>query len=239
MKNTIIKLAALASLAMFYLTSSHALVLDFYSVSGIDTPEKRTQMIEGFEKFKNSAESGGAKWMDFTLQMKIKGDNYNEQMLFGVVYENYQDMLDTNALFAMNSKWFDDNFNIDTDNVINAVMETPPGADIEYEKASVGNTNWFVMLEVTDFLNFLNRVQQLPALMDENGTKGDLGILSCSICPASLGKTTHMMFLSNDTMADMGADLDNFDLDSQIWFYRNIRPFVEQVDAGMNMVIAN
>ena len=79
----------------------------------------------------------------------------------------------------------------------------------------------------------------MPDKMAESGIEGQLGLVSCSICPASMGETTHMMFLSNDTMADMGADLDNFDLDSQIWFYRNIRPFVEQVDAGMNMVIAN
>ena len=45
---------------MFSITSSNALVFDLYAVSGVNTPEKRAGMIEGFENFKNLAENGGA-----------------------------------------------------------------------------------------------------------------------------------------------------------------------------------
>ena len=239
MNKTIIKLMTLISLFIFSTTTSHALVLDLYAVSGVNTPEKRAGMIEGFENFKNLAENGGASWMDFTLSMKIKGDGYNETMLFAAVYENNSEMMKTNALFASNQPWFDNNFNIDTDQVVNAVFQSPPGVDVDYESAEVGRTLWYGLINVTDFLNFVNRFPQMPEKMAESGIDGQLGLVSCSICPASMGETTHMMFLSNDTLEGMGNDLDSFDFAMQRWFYSNIRPFVEQVDTGMNMVIAN
>ena len=72
-------------------------------------------------------------------------------------------------------------------------------------------------------------IVQMPEKMAESGIDGQLGLVSCSICPASMGETTHMMFLSNDTLEGMGNDLDSFDFAMQRWFYSNIRPFVDQV----------
>ena len=97
MKKTVVKLTTLITLFIFSISTSHALVLDLYAVSGVNTPEKRAGMIEGFENFKNLAENGGASWMDFTLSMKIKGDGYNETLLFAAVYENNSEMMKTNA----------------------------------------------------------------------------------------------------------------------------------------------
>ena len=145
----------------------------------------------------------------------------------------------TNAMFAANQPWFDENFNIATDQVVNAVFETPPGANVEYDGAEVGNTLWYGLINVTDFLNFVNRFPQMPEVMNESGIEGQLGLVSCTICPASMGDTTHMMFLASDSLEEMGNDMDSFDFNMQRWFYSNIRPFVEQVDTGMNMVIAN
>mgnify|MGYP001158526483 FL=1 len=239
MKNLIAKIIIIFAFFMLSITSSKALVLDLYSVSGVNSPEKRAEMVAGYEKFKNLAEAGGAGWLDFTLSMKIKGDGYNETVLFAAVYENNTEMMKTNSLFATNQPWFDENFNIDTDQVVNAVFETPPGADVDYDPAEVGRTLWYGLINVTDFLNFVNRFPQMPEKMAESGIEGQLGLLSCSICPASMGDTTHMMFLAADSLEDMGNDMDSFDFNMQRWFYSNIRPFVEQVDTGMNMVIAN
>jgi len=238
--NKILKcIGLLVSASLFLISTSQALVLDLYSVSGVNTPEKRAQMVEGFENFKNLANNGGAMWMDFTLSMKIKGDGYNETILFAAIYENHKEMMMTNAMFAANQPWFDENFNIATDQVVNAVFETPPGANVEYDGAEIGNTLWYGLINVTDFLNFVNRFPQMPEVMNESGIEGQLGLVSCTICPASMGDTTHMMFLASDSLEAMGNDLDNFDFNMQRWFYSNIRPFVEQVDTGMNMVIAN
>ena len=59
------------------------------------------------------------------------------------------------------------------------------------------------------------------------------------MCIRDRDETTHMMFLAADSLEEMGDDMDSFDFNMQRWFYSNIRPFVEQVDTGMNMVIAN
>jgi hypothetical protein len=48
-----------------------------------------------------------------------------------------------------------------------------------------------------------------------------------------------MMFLTNESATAMGEDLDALGIDEAIWFYRNVRPFAEQIDVGMNSVIAN
>jgi|TARA_B100001741_G_C16471769_1_gene560424 hypothetical protein len=239
MKNFIAKIVIILAFIGLSMTSSKALVLDLYSVSGVNTPEKRAEMVAGYEKFKTLAEAGGAEWIDFTLSMKIKGDGYNETMLFAAIYENNSKMMKTNGLFATNQPWFDENFDIDTDQVVNAVFETPPGADVNYEPAEVGNTLWYGLINVTDFLNFVNRFPQMPEKMSESGIDGQLGLVSCTICPASMDETTHMMFLAADSLEEMGDDMDSFDFNMQRWFYSNIRPFVEQVDTGMNMVIAN
>ena len=55
MKKTVVKLTTLITLFIFSISTSHALVLDLYAVSGVNTPEKRAGMIEGFENFKNLA----------------------------------------------------------------------------------------------------------------------------------------------------------------------------------------
>ena len=59
------------------------------------------------------------------------------------------------------------------------------------------------------------------------------------MCIRDRGDTTHMMFLTNESATAMGEDLDALGIDEAIWFYRNVRPFAEQIDVGMNSVIAN
>ena len=56
----------------FSITTSKALVLDVYTIDGVDTQAKRAQMVEGFNSFKENAVNGGAKWIDFTLNVKIR-----------------------------------------------------------------------------------------------------------------------------------------------------------------------
>ena len=54
MKNSIAKIIIIFAFFMLSITSSKALVLDLYSVSGVNSPEKRAEMVAGYEKFKNT-----------------------------------------------------------------------------------------------------------------------------------------------------------------------------------------
>ena len=39
-------------------------------------------MVEGFNSFKENAVNGGAKWIDFTLNVKIRGGIENSYLQF-------------------------------------------------------------------------------------------------------------------------------------------------------------
>ena len=238
MKKIIKQLLIALTFIGFSITASKALVLDVYTIDGVDTQAKRAQMVEGFNSFKENAVNGGAKWIDFTLNVKIRGDGYREQFTFAVIYENASDMMETHEIFAANQQWFDP-FEFDAESARNAIFETPPGVDIDYQPAQLGQTLWYSFINVTDLLNFLNRAPQIAGVLEDAGMKGQFGILNCTLCPASLGDTTHMMFLTNESATTMGEDLDALGIDEAIWFYRNVRPFAEQIDVGMNSVIAN
>ena len=49
MKNSIAKIIIIFAFFMLSITSSKALVLDLYSVSGVNSPEKRAEMVAGYE----------------------------------------------------------------------------------------------------------------------------------------------------------------------------------------------
>ena len=215
----------------FSITSSKAWIADVYTVEGMDAQT----LSEATEAFKEKALAAGAKMKNIRSASKIRGDGNGELTTVLVYYETFEDMMHDVTLNAQNpdllaSTYGEVNQNARTDNFVMANDSPMP------EGGGPGQAVAYAMIEVTSGINFLLNMPKFQDIMKEAGAKVVVDSMNCAMCGESILPANAMVYFAAANAQDMGEAMDIFSSNEiQRWFFANMAPHVNVIDAGMNI----
>ena len=215
----------------FSITSSKAWIADVYTVEGMDAQT----LSEATQAFKEKALAAGAKMKNIRSASKIRGDGNGELTTVLVYYETFEDMMHDVTLNAQNpdllaSTYGEVNQNARTDNFVMANDSPMP------EGGGPGQAVAYAMIEVTSGINFLLNMPKFQDIMKEAGAKVVVDSMNCAMCGESILPANAMVYFAAANAQDMGEAMDIFSSNEiQRWFFANMAPHVNVIDAGMNI----
>ena len=215
----------------FSITSSKAWIADVYTVEGMDAQT----LSEATQAFKEKALAAGAKMKNIRSASKIRGDGNGELTTVLVYYETFEDMMHDVTLNAQNpdllaSTYGEVNQNARTDNFVMANDSPMP------EGGGPGQAVAYAMIEVTSGINFLLNMPKFQDIMKEAGAKVVVDSMNCAMCGESILPANAMVYFAAANAQDMGEAMDIFSSSEiQRWFFANMAPHVNVIDAGMNI----
>ena len=215
----------------FSITSSKAWIADVYTVEGMDAQT----LSEATQAFKEKALAAGAKMKNIRSASKIRGDGNGELTTVLVYYETFEDMMYDVTLNAQNpdllaSTYGEVNQNARTDNFVMANDSPMP------EGGGPGQAVAYAMIEVTSGINFLLNMPKFQDIMKEAGAKVVVDSMNCAMCGESILPANAMVYFAAANAQDMGEAMDIFSSSEiQRWFFANMAPHVNVIDAGMNI----
>ena len=224
-------LFAIVMVFAFSITSSKAWIADVYTVEGMDAQT----LSEATEAFKEKALAAGAKMKNIRSASKIRGDGNGELTTVLVYYETFEDMMHDVTLNAQNpdllaSTYGEVNQNARTDNFVMANDSPMP------EGGGPGQAVAYAMIEVTSGINFLLNMPKFQDIMKEAGAKVVVDSMNCAMCGESILPANAMVYFAAANAQDMGEAMDIFSSNEiQRWFFANMAPHVNVIDAGMNI----
>ena len=215
----------------FSMTSSKAWIADVYSVEGMDAQT----LSEATQAYKEKALAAGAKMKNIRSASKIRGDGNGELTTVLVYYETFEDMMHDITLNAQNPEIFTSTYgevNQDarSDSFIMANNSPMP------EGGGPGQAVAYAMVEVTSGINFLLNMPKFREIMQEAGAKIIVDSMNCAMCGESVLPANAMIYFAAANPQDMGEAMDIFSSNEiQRWFFANMAPHVNVIDAGMNI----
>ena len=224
-------LFAIVMVFAFSITSSKAWIADVYTVEGMDAQT----LSEATQAFKEKALAAGAKMKNIRSASKIRGDGNGELTTVLVYYETFEDMMHDVTLNAQNpdllaSTYGEVNQNARTDNFVMANDSPMP------EGGGPGQAVAYAMIEVTSGINFLLNMPKFQDIMKEAGAKVVVDSMNCAMCGESILPANAMVYFAAANAQDMGEAMDIFSSSEiQRWFFANMAPHVNVIDAGMNI----
>ena len=224
-------LFAIVMVFAFSITSSKAWIADVYTVEGMDAQT----LSEATQAFKEKALAAGAKMKNIRSASKIRGDGNGELTTVLVYYETFEDMMHDVTLNAQNpdllaSTYGEVNQNARTDNFVMANDSPMP------EGGGPGQAVAYAMIEVTSGINFLLNMPKFQDIMREAGAKVVVDSMNCAMCGESILPANAMVYFAAANAQDMGEAMDIFSSNEiQRWFFANMAPHVNVIDAGMNI----
>jgi len=224
-------LFAIVMVFAFSITSSKAWIADVYTVEGMDAQT----LSEATQAFKEKALAAGAKMKNIRSASKIRGDGNGELTTVLVYYETFEDMMHDVTLNAQNpdllaSTYGEVNQNARTDNFVMANDSPMP------EGGGPGQAVAYAMIEVTSGINFLLNMPKFQDIMKEAGAKVVVDSMNCAMCGESILPANAMVYFAAANAQDMGEAMDIFSSNEiQRWFFANMAPHVNVIDAGMNI----
>ena len=215
----------------FSITSSKAWIADVYNVEGMDAQT----LSEATQAYKEKALAAGAKMKNIRSASKIRGDGNGELTTVLVYYETFEDMMHDVTLNIQNpdllaSTYGEVNQNARTDSFIMANDSPMP------EGGGPGQAVAYAMVEVTSGINFLLNMPKFREIMQEAGAKIIVDSMNCAMCGESVLPANAMIYFAAANPQDMGEAMDIFSSNEiQRWFFANMAPHVNVIDAGMNI----
>ena len=215
----------------FSMTSSKAWIADVYTVEGMDAQT----LSEATQAYKEKALAAGAKMKNIRSASKIRGDGNGELTTVLVYYETFEDMMHDVTLNIQNpdllaSTYGEVNQNARTDSFIMANDSPMP------EGGGPGQAVAYAMVEVTSGINFLLNMPKFREIMQEAGAKIIVDSMNCAMCGESVLPANAMIYFAAANPQDMGEAMDIFSSNEiQRWFFANMAPHVNVIDAGMNI----
>ena len=215
----------------FSITSSKAWIADVYTVEGMDAQT----LSEATQAYKEKALAAGAKMKNIRSASKVRGDGNGELTTVLVYYETFEDMMHDITLNAQNPEIFTSTYgevNQDarSDSFIMANNSPMP------EGGGPGQAVAYAMVEVTSGINFLLNMPKFQKIMQEAGAKVIVDSMNCAMCGESVLPANAMVYFAAANAQDMGEAMDIFSSNEiQRWFFANMAPHVNVIDAGMNI----
>ena len=215
----------------FSITSSKAWIADVYTVEGMDAQT----LSEATQAYKEKALAAGAKMKNIRSASKVRGDGNGELTTVLVYYETFEDMMHDITLNAQNPEIFTSTYgevNQDarSDSFIMANNSPMP------EGGGPGQAVAYAMVEVTSGINFLLNMPKFQEIMQEAGAKVIVDSMNCAMCGESVLPANAMVYFAAANAQDMGEAMDIFSSNEiQRWFFANMAPHVNVIDAGMNI----
>ena len=215
----------------FSITPSKAWIADVYTVEGMDAQT----LSEATQAYKEKALAAGAKMKNIRSASKIRGDGNGELTTVLVYYETFEDMMHDVTLNIQNpdllaSTYGEVNQNARTDSFIMANDSPMP------EGGGPGQAVAYAMVEVTSGINFLLNMPKFQEIMQEAGAKVIVDSMNCAMCGESVLPANAMVYFAAANAQDMGEAMDIFSSNEiQRWFFANMAPHVNVIDAGMNI----
>ena len=215
----------------FSTTSSKAWVADVYTVEGMDAQT----LSEATQAYKEKALAAGAKMKNIRSASKVRGDGNGELTTVLVYYETFEDMMFDITLNAQNPDIFNSTYgevNQDarSDNFIMSNNSPMP------QGGSAGQAVAYAFVEVTSGINFLLNMPKFQEIMQEAGAKVVVDSMNCAMCGESILPANAMVYFAAANAQDMGEAMDIFSSNEiQRWFFANMAPHVNVIDAGLNI----
>ena len=224
-------LFAMIMVFAFSITSSKAWIADVYTVEGMDAQT----LSEATQAYKEKALAAGAKMKNIRSASKVRGDGNGDLTTVLVYYETFEDMMHDITLNAQNPEIFTSTYgevnqNARSDSFIMANNSPMP------EGGGPGQAVAYAMVEVTSGINFLLNMPKFQEIMQEAGAKVVVDSMNCAMCGESILPANAMVYFAAANAQDMGEAMDIFSSNEiQRWFFANMAPHVNVIDAGMNI----